>query len=133
MKLRKWCTFLLIGTLILGGISIPTYATSAPGNEFTMPYAFGSLNHRIYSDSILLINPKLSLNTGDKVTFDCNYVPTSASVDFGVVAPNGKFYSLNSTDGSIHRSITVNQRGQYTLLIRNNESYAITVAGEVNY
>ena len=64
---------------------------------------------------------------------NCTYTPKSASVDFGFIAPDGLFYSLNSTSGSIDKSIKVNQTGAYTLAIRNNENYAVTVSGTVKY
>lgn len=61
------------------------------------------------------------------------YSPFSASVDFGLIAPDGLFYGLNTTTGSFDNAIEVNQRGYYTLAVRNNSSGKIHVSGHVNY
>lgn len=67
------------------------------------------------------------------ISINCSYSPSSASVDFGVIAPDGYFYFLNVEGGSINRSIRVNQNGSYAVAIRNNSSDTIHVAGFVNY
>lgn len=40
---------------------------------------------------------------------------------------------LNSKDGSLNGAIEVDERGQYTLAIRNNSAETINVSGYVNY
>jgi len=62
-----------------------------------------------------------------------SYSPFSASVDFGVIAPDGLFYGLNTTTGSFDKAIKVNQRGHYYFAVRNNSSETISVSGYVNY
>ena len=57
----------------------------------------------------------------------------SASVDFGLLTPNGAFLYVNVTDGSVDQEIEVDQRGNYTLAVRNNSSKEISVSGFVNY
>ena len=52
---------------------------------------------------------------GETVTIQASYSPFSASVDFGLVAPDGKFYYFNVTDGSIDETIEVDESGNYTL------------------
>ena len=54
-------------------------------------------------------------------------------MDFGLVAPDGKFYYFNVTDGSIDETIEVDESGYYTLQIRNNSSGIVKVSGFVNY
>ncbi len=129
MRFKRFCAMLLVCAL-LGCAAAPAGAIE---DNAVVPFAFGSLNHRIGKNDFIYVGQSINLNKGNKVSFDCDYVPTSASVDFGVVAPDGKFYSLNSTSGHINKSIEVSQRGQYTIVIRNNESYEITVAGGINY
>lgn len=73
------------------------------------------------------------LGVNDTVTLDCTYTPSSASIDFGLIAPDGYFYYINSTSGSIHRAIQVSERGYYTLAVRNNSSFSVSVVGYVNY
>lgn len=132
MRLNRVLSILLSCVLILSCATVSSKAVE-PYDGDVVPYAFGRLNHRIGPGSGIKIGSKFNLNVGDEVTFDCDYVPASASVDFGVIAPDRKFYSLNSTSGSIHQSIEVDQQGQYTIAIRNNSSEDVTVAGEINY
>ena len=70
---------------------------------------------------------------GETVTIKASYSPFSASVDFGLVAPDGKFYYFNITDGSIDKTIQVDESGNYTLQVRNNSNYEVKVSGFVNY
>lgn len=67
------------------------------------------------------------------VTTMFDYSPFSASVDFGVIAPDGLFYGLNTTTGSFDDAIKVSQRGHYYLAVRNNSSKPVHVYGHVNY
>lgn len=76
---------------------------------------------------------KVSLDVGDTVTFDCVYSPASANVNYGVIAPDGRFYSLNTNSGRLNRAIRVSQRGSYSLAVRNNSTSTISVSGFVRY
>lgn len=84
-----------------------------------------------YSHSISA--EKIFLAERGIVTINCSYTPVAASVDFGVIAPDGYFYFLNVEGGSINRSIRVNQSGNYAVAIRNNSSNTIYVTGFVDY
>lgn len=93
----------------------------------------GRLNHSIPAKSRIDLTMWFSMEEGDLITFNCTYTNASASVDFGFIAPDGLFYYVNSTSGSINQTIEVTQTGQYMLAIRNNASYAVTVTGTVKY
>lgn len=101
--------------------------------ECSVARASGSLNVNILPNSGVTINGYFTLAVNDSVKFDCSYTPKSASVDFGVIAPDGLFYGISGTNGSINQSLRVNQRGSYTLAIVNNSAYTVTVTGEVTY
>ena len=73
------------------------------------------------------------LEAGETVTIKASYSPFSANVDLGVIVPDGLYDSVNVTGGSVDQAIEVNQRGSYTLAVRNNSSDAISVSGYVNY
>ena len=73
------------------------------------------------------------LAAGETVTIKASYSPFSASVDFGLIAPNGMYYYFNVTNGSIDKTIQVPENGDYTLQIRNNADIEVEVAGFVNY
>lgn len=88
----------------------------------------------IYSAySIYALGQPISLQANDFVTFNCSYSPSSASMDFGVIAPNGRFYYVNVKEGSINQAIRISQAGSYSVAIRNNSSQAVRVVGFVNY
>lgn len=95
--------------------------------------ATGSLNSDIPANTLGVSDIKFSLEVGETVTINCSYSPASASMDFGVIAPDGYFYFLSVKEGSINRSIAVSQRGDYSVAIRNNSSHTVSVMGFVNY
>lgn len=74
-----------------------------------------------------------SMEAGEIVTIKASYSPFSASVDFGLIEPDGTFLFVNVTDGSVDQEIEIERRGQYTLAVRNNSSKEISVSGFVNY
>lgn len=73
------------------------------------------------------------LEAGDLVTIQAAYSPAPASVDFGLVGPDGKYYFVNVTDGSIHQTIQVDQKGSYTLQVRNQSQETVRISGTVKY
>lgn len=130
MRIRR-----LLGTLmacIILSCSTAVWVAAA-GDDTITPAASNSVNQRIPAGTIVVVREKISLDTGETVTFECDYLPKIASVDFGVIDGNNRFYKVTCTTGSINRSIEITQRGQYSLAIRNNASYEITVVGEIHY
>ena len=67
------------------------------------------------------------------MTIEANYSPWSASVDFGLIAPDGLFYPVRGQNGSINKTIEIVERGNYIFAIRNNSSVEISVSGYVKY
>lgn len=104
MKLKRSITALLACMLLVSWSFIPAAAAEVPSNNIVMPRVSGRLNHSFPANLITLITEPFTLTTGDTIKYDCTYTPKSASMDFGYFAPNGLFYSLNSTSGSINKS-----------------------------
>lgn len=73
------------------------------------------------------------MEAGEIVTFTCTYSPRSAAVDFGLIAPDGKFYYLSGSDGNIDQGVRIPERGDYYMAIRNRASTSVEVLGFVNY
>lgn len=92
-----------------------------------------SLEGTVAAYSVSVDSRALYLTAGSALTFNCSYSPSSASMDFGVIAPNGKFYYVNVKEGSINQPIRVNQTGNYSVAIRNNSSQTVSVFGFVEY
>ncbi len=92
-----------------------------------------SINGTVAAYSHSISTEKIFLTERGIITINCSYSPSSASVDFGVIAPDGYFYFLNVEGGSINQSIKVSQGGRYAVAIRNNSSNTINVAGFADY
>ena len=98
-----------------------------------MPQSQGQVDENFPAHSLCPMDNSIPLEANDIVTFNCSYSPSSASVDFGVIAPNGRFYYINVKGGSINQAIRISQSGSYTVAIRNNSSQTVRVVGFVNY
>ena len=154
MKTRRLMCMLMACTLMLIGVITPARAAEAPGEvisledlnwewvdlpaveypeEGILPLTSASTSRQYAPHSISYVTSFMDFDANDVVTFNCSYSPSSASVDFGVIASTGKFYSINVKGGSISRSIGINQAGSYAVAVRNNSSQTVRVVGFVNY
>ncbi len=135
MKVKKFICLIL--TLV---VAVSCFRVSAVAAEVT-PYsddlavmrAMGKFDMEVPANSAVKADSSFPLEVGEVVTIKATYSPFSASVDFGVIAPDGLFYGLNTTTGSFDKAIKVNQRGHYYFAVRNNSSETISVSGYVNY
>jgi len=100
--------------------------------EYTV-YATGKFSMDIPGNTTVKANSSFPLEVGEVVTIKATYSPFSASVDFGLIAPDGLFYGLNAIDGTFDEAIEVNQRGNFIFAVRNNSSETVSVSGYVNY
>ncbi len=138
MKLKKLICLLLTCIALFGCVCLDTSAASVESGAVTDevelgPRATGSFSTRIPANSAFGSDISFSLEAGETVTINASYSPAFASVDFGVIAPDGKFYAVNVTGGSINKTIRVNEQGNYTFAIQNNSSNEISVSGFINY
>ena len=109
-------------------------AEATPHNDgFLAERATGKFDLEVPGNSAVKASSSFPLEVGEVVTIKATYSPFSASVDFGLIAPDGLFYGLNTTTGSFDEAIEVSQRGNYYFAIRNNSSSTISVSGYVNY
>lgn len=95
--------------------------------------ATGKFNLDVPADTILKASTSFPLETGETVTINAVYSPESASMDFGLIDPDGLFHPVRASDGSFHQTMEVDQRGNYTFAIRNNSDYEVSVSGFVTY
>lgn len=140
MRLRRICCMALALLLVIGSSSVPVSAieveTITPKTtmkNFISPRATESFSINVPAKTQLSANTSFPLAAGETVTIKASYSPFSASVDFGLVAPNGVYYYFTITDGSIDKTIQVPESGDYTLRIRNNANVEVKVVGFVNY
>lgn len=154
MSLKNFLQLFLICAIAVVSLSLTASADTTDGNyviqmedmncelmdvtklevlDENVTRATKSINSDIPANKIAISGVKLPLEVGETVTINCSYSPASASMDFGVIAPDGYFYFLSVKEGSINQSIAVSQRGDYSVAIRNNSSHTVTVVGFVTY
>lgn len=133
LKHRRLFLLLMTFILVVGSVAIPVSAANTENDNTTILRISNRINQKISANSIIAIEDWFYLDVGDTVVFNCTYTPKNSNLDFGVVNSDGVFYSVNCSNGNINKSISIEIRDQYTLAIRNNESYAVTVTGTVKY
>jgi len=122
--------------LIAAMICCNSASVMAAGNETASTlgvYATGNFSLDIPAGEIIGANSTIPLDDGDTFVVQAAFTPPSASMDFGIVAPNGQFYYVNVTGGIADIAIDITRRGNYTFAIRNNSSSPVTVSGYINY
>ena len=131
--MRRFLGVLLACVLALGCAAFPVSAAELPDDSFVIARVSGQLNHRLPANGITPITQPVSLGKNESVTYNCTYLPKSASLDFGYIDSDYAFQYLNCTSGSIYKALEATKSGQYTIAIRNNEDYAVTVKGTIKY
>ena len=95
--------------------------------------AYGTIDATISPGSIVFSRETLYMEARETVTINCSYNPAFASVDFGLVDSDSVFHYINVTGGSINETISIAERGAYTLGIRNKSPIRVSVVGFLNY
>lgn len=136
---RCLCMFVAC-VLIIVCIKVPTEATevepATSESDFSMMLntrATGSFNIMIPANKTLSANSSFPLSAEETVTIKASFIPFSANLDVGLIAPDGNFYYFKVTDGSINKTIQVSMSGDYTLQVRNNSDFEVELTGFVRY
>lgn len=135
MKIKKFFCLMLALVVVVScfGVSAVAAEVAPYDDDFLTVRATGKFDMEVPANSAVKANSSFPLEVGEVVTIKATYSPFSASVDFGLIAPDGLFYGLNTTTGSFDKAIKVSQRGHYYFAVRNNSSETISVSGYVNY
>ena len=153
--MRRFICAFLVCAVIQGCIAPPVKAAQVPGENVIQledlewewvdisaveqwedgiaPATIDSVNKTMSKHSMGVVVPSRFFEANSIVTFDCSYSPPSASMDFGVITSSGRFYNVNSREGSINQAIRISQSGSYSVAIRNNSAQNVTVIGTVSY
>lgn len=89
------------------GVSAVATEVTLYSDDFLSVQAMGKFDMDVPANSAVKANSSFPLEVGEVVTIKATYSPFSASVDFGVIAPDGLFYGLNTTTGSFDDAIKV--------------------------
>jgi lipoprotein len=134
MKTKRFLSLVLLSAIVVSCLVVSTEATEYQGRALTYVVdATGSFDTDVPANTTVKAKRSFPLEVGEVVTIKATYSPFSASVDFGLIAPDNLFYGLNTKNGSFDEEIEVTQRGNYVLAVRNNSSQTIHVSGHVNY
>ena len=140
MRVKRIICMVLACVAIVGAVSVPASAAEIEitalenfTDKLIAPFATRSFNMSIPAKSKVIANSSFPLAAWETVTIKASYSPFSASVDFGLVDSQGTFYYFNVTDGSVDKTIQVEESGDYTLQIRNNSNVEVKVSGFVNH
>ena len=136
MRMRKFFVMMMVLVTMVSCFSVNVSAIEGFSNEdesFSIIRAMGKFDMDVPGNTSVKADSSFPLEVGEIVTIKATYSPFTASVDFGLIAPDGLFYGINTQDGVFDKAIEVNQRGYYTLAVRNNSSKTIHVSGHVNY
>lgn len=134
VKAKKLFSLLLVLAICISSFSMTAVAVeSEPQEAASIMRATGRFSMDVPGGVIAKANSSFPLEAGEKVTIKATYTPFSASVDFGLIAPDGYFHYINADDGTFDETIKVDERGNYTFAVMNNSSETISVSGYVNY
>lgn len=125
MKLKRFLCTALVCVMAVSCLCVNAGAAKTRATE--------KYDIKISAHTISEASSSFPLEAGEVVTIKASYSPFSASVDVGLITPDGLFHYLTVNDGIIDEAIKVNERGYYTLAFRNNSSNIISLSGYVNY
>lgn len=133
MILKRIFCLMLVCVISIGSLGMEAGAVQVEAESATIERASGRFSLEVYKNEVVAADTSFPLEVGETVTINAVYSPRSASVDFGLIAPDGLFYPVRAKNGRFDETIEVNQRGYYTLAIRNNSDFDISVSGFVTY
>ena len=99
----------------------------------TILRASGSFNISVNPYTRAKGDTNFPLEAGETVRIYATYSPESASVDFGLVDPDGVFHYVSAENGSFDETFEVPESGNYRLGIKNNSGQTVKVSGFVKY
>lgn len=135
MKLKKILSMVITFMFVASCICVNAGAieeTEQGGVPITVR-ASGKFEVEVPEDTLVRASTSFPLEAGEQVTIKATYSPFYAEVDFGLISSDGIYHFLSVDDGSFDQTITISERGEYTLAVRNNSSEIISVSGYVNY
>lgn len=138
MKRRLCLSFVVFACVVIIGGLVPDaravsekpYSTDSPEIAERSTNLF-SMN--VSANTCAVADSSFFMDVEQSVTISASYTPRTASVDVGLIGPDGLFYYQNTAKGLIEVTFDIIERGNYTLAIRNNSSYEINVSGYVNH
>lgn len=92
-----------------------------------------SVSWTVKANVLKKANTTFPMEAGECVTINCSYTPRGAKVEFGLIGPDDLFHCLSGQDGSINRTIRIDERGEYRFGVYNKSSNTVSVTGFIEY
>ena len=92
-----------------------------------------SVSWSVQANRLKKANDTFPMEAGECVTINCSYTPRWADVEFGLIAPDNRFYYLPGEEGSINRVIRIDERGEYRFGVYNKSGNTVSVTGFIEY
>lgn len=110
---KKISCLLLVCVISFGCLGMEAVAVQAEAENSTIERASGRFSLEVYKNEVVAADTSFPLEVGETVIINAVYSPRSASVDFGLIAPDGLFDPVRAKNGQFDETIEVNQRGYY--------------------
>ena len=117
MKAKKFFSLLLVLVICLNSVSMTAMAAeSEPHTKANVARATGRFSMDVPGGALVKASSSFPLEAGETVTIKATYTPFSASVDFGLIAPDGySIISMPTTEALMRQSKLTNVE---TILLR---------------
>lgn len=118
----------------LGMSTSPMNVNEPPINSETfVTRATGKFSMSVPANTLRKADTSFPMESGETVTINAVYSPSSAEMEFGLIGPDGRFHYFTVNNGSIQKTIKITTRGNYTLAVKNNSAKEVDVSGYVNF
>lgn len=95
MRMKQFfCMVLAMVTMVLCFSTNVAASYIEPDGKTPVVYASGRFDMDVPGKTTVKAKSSFPLEIGEVVTIKATYSPFSASVDFGLIAPDGLFYSI---------------------------------------
>ena len=116
MKAKKFFSLLLVLVICLNSVSMTAMAAeSEPHTKANVARATGRFSMDVPGGALVKASSSFPLEAGETVTIKATYTPFSASVDFGLIAPDISIISMPTTEALMRQSKLTNVE---TILLR---------------
>lgn len=109
------------------------FPSSINSSHVDFTRATNRVNLTVGAGKFLKAASAFSLEAGETVKMNFTYSPQYASLEVGLVGPDGNFRYVRGANGALQKTIVVSETGKYYLGFRNNSNISVQVMGFVYY
>lgn len=137
-KIKRLVVCVCMALLVVMNVTLGMTASASEVNiigssEMIVTRATGKFSMSVPANTLRKADTSFPMESGETVTINAVYSPSSAKMEFGLIGPDGRFHYFTVSNGSIQRTIKITTRGNYTLAVKNNSAKEVDVSGYVNF